>query len=988
MRLTCNAAVAVSLLLLGPAAAASEEKLRCDTLEDIYGEAGDRFQAAVGILIFEKPALTDPDPVAGFGIAVDDMVLEWREFYLDDDNATCGSGGECAVISLQSANFFESSALLEITLLEKSPSAVNDCDLDGDTDGPGDAADCDSDGTNDLPVKVTSEAEIEGEIVYADHVGGYLYRAELPLSSLYDSPGVLFVQPYGLDNPTVCAVYQDGDDGSGQPCLNSPDPAIQGRLQSCTSLYLSAGNIVLLNTILYDNRDDDGWADSNETVDMAIVVSNKSGVDISRLTAKLLTNDPKIDCIVNASINIGELEAGAIEESGELFTFKMADIDRSGEGLSPTDNYSAALSVMFSADQFDTVYSPQSFTLDLDLDAGGGSGPGTYLETFENGNFGSFTTMNLDYGFPANPWGSDGMRCQYSDPDWWYSNGYPETGDCWLGATPTQADAYFWQIDSSVAGENARAYDDAHSAYMGVYDAANSWWTTPTSNLEAFGTNEPVNLGWAKICEETRTVPCDSDDDCVPPACPTCNPLGESCVGAAPELSFKHQISLMDWRHSNAAPGTSGDCGVVMVQLADTDSSGTPTGDWIKIYPNYNVYDQQRYDGWTNCQFDPTDDGNDEDDFFDPFDPYRRLGPSSTCFPEFSFSNVGETFLPYRGEIHIQNASEPNSGLEGWTGIGTWVESRFDLQRFRGRRLRLRFLNTALKLSPPAETWEDAAAWNPGPWDDGWWIDDIRVRDTLASHATIINDDKDNSALPGCGDICNSVTADLAAAPPGTLAAPGQVVELSALGSYANRCVGGTLQFRFWIDDGLSQDTLLRGWTDNPVIVQAPLGAATYVVDVRCSTATTCSASTSIEVPVNCPQSGAVELFGDIYAFPGHCQTNVEEFCASDSDCLLSCVIPEHGDPEYGTIYLSWESGKGPPRRISTVRLDDGNRANGYYVDQFWYDIDMKGLSDNAPLGPARWWWYLMRTEGEYCNERGTWQTSEGAEPARDEELP
>ena len=52
--------------------------------------------------------------------------------------------------------------------------------------------DCDSDGTNDLPLKAYSEAETSGEFVYANYVSGSMFKAELPVSALYDvDPGVL-----------------------------------------------------------------------------------------------------------------------------------------------------------------------------------------------------------------------------------------------------------------------------------------------------------------------------------------------------------------------------------------------------------------------------------------------------------------------------------------------------------------------------------------------------------------------------------------------------------------------------------------------------------------------------------------------------------------------------------------------------------------------------------------------------------------------------
>jgi hypothetical protein len=428
---------------------------------------------------------------------------------------------------------------------------------------------------------------------------------------------------------------------------------------------------------------------------------------------------------------------------------------------------------------------------------------------------------------------------------------------------------------------------------------------------------------------------------------------------------------------------------VVAVQLADSDSDGTPIGDWIKIYAYYNNYDEQRYDFWTNCQFDPTDDGNTEDDFFDPGDPFRRLGPSSTCFPEFNFANAGDTDADY-APGNINAAWEPDSGLEGLTGTGTWIESRFDLGRFRGRRLRLRFLNTALKVSP-GETWEEVAGWNPGPWDDGWWIDDIKVKDTLADFATIANDDKDNSSLPGCGDTCNSVTASFTTDPPGALAAPGQVVEIDASASEANRCVDGTLQFQFWIDGdsdgagGDTADTLLRGWTDDAVITHAPEQSVTYAVDVRCSSDHTCSAATSSPTTVTCPSTNSRPLgtWDDtIYVFPGYCASDPETYCNSDLDCPGSCTIPYDG-----TIYISWLS-KATRRKTGTVRLDDGGKSKAFESYTFWKNQDIIGFSDSTMPAAGSAYWYILSPDGPECNARGSWQNTADSEPGRDAALP
>ncbi len=56
--------------------------LTFELLEDRIGDAGDAFQGAFGFMVTQKAQPGDPDPQPGFGAAVDDVVLEWREFTL------------------------------------------------------------------------------------------------------------------------------------------------------------------------------------------------------------------------------------------------------------------------------------------------------------------------------------------------------------------------------------------------------------------------------------------------------------------------------------------------------------------------------------------------------------------------------------------------------------------------------------------------------------------------------------------------------------------------------------------------------------------------------------------------------------------------------------------------------------------------------------------------------------------------------------------
>ena len=182
---------------------------------------------------------------------------------------------------------------------------------------------------------------------------------------------------------------------------------------------------------------------------------------------------------------------------------------------------------------------------------------------------------------------------------------------------------------------------------------------------------QPINLGAGTVCDTTRTTQCTDDLDC---------PSGESCVGVAPELSFKQQVELADARCvSVSGPTRSADGGAVGVQLADGTARRPATG--TSSTPYANVYDVQKEDNYSNCFFDPIDDGNTEDDFFDPSDPGRRLGPSTLCFPELVVRLPGRHGRAVRrGRV---GNGEPDSGLAGATGVGTWVESRFNLSRSR-----------------------------------------------------------------------------------------------------------------------------------------------------------------------------------------------------------------------------------------------------------------------------------------------------------------
>ena len=70
------------------------------TLEDIFGDTGNSFQASVGLLNLEGQS---GNPAGqGFGLAIDDMFVEWFELKLEPDLTECLSG-QCAVLDVPSS---------------------------------------------------------------------------------------------------------------------------------------------------------------------------------------------------------------------------------------------------------------------------------------------------------------------------------------------------------------------------------------------------------------------------------------------------------------------------------------------------------------------------------------------------------------------------------------------------------------------------------------------------------------------------------------------------------------------------------------------------------------------------------------------------------------------------------------------------------------------------------------------------------------------
>jgi hypothetical protein len=582
---------------------------------------------------------------------------------------------------------------------------------------------------------------------------------------------------------------------------------------------VNRADIVVKSVRLTDNGDNDGLADPNETVNLYVTLRNSSGADRDGIVVTVGTSDATVECIPSPVIAFGSLLAGQERESTVAATLRVANVARSDAFASLT----AILDFQISGDGFGGTARRQQVVLDLDLNASGGLLPTTFTEGFEGAGLGTFTTQSLDVGRESLA-GSDGHRCQYNDPDFVNSNSSGNTY-CFLGGATPSENGYDWHVHGVGSPDGGRAYLGNNALHWGVHAGPASADTTRLKQLDAIRNNLPVNLGWN---------------------------------GVTSELSFKQQVALADCDYLHCPDHFTVDRGIVQVQMAN--SAGQGLGNWRTIAPYENVYDSQVVDwlGTTvrECTFDPTDDGNTEDDYFDPTDPYRRLGPSSTCSPEFAFSRLGATLYTATFDPSDVGHASDAPGLQGSHGPGTWVQTKFDLSRYRGRRIRFRFLATSMELGS-GNTWLVVGfPPNSTQVDDGWYIDDIRVTNTLTSGATVSVDQADRSGLPACGPVCGSLTASLVASPP--TVGPGEPFTLDASGSAADQCPGGTVLYRFWWDqvrDGLlgPYDFVLQEWGANAMLTRTTPSTAHYFVDVRCSTTPACNSRALAVVPFVCP---------------------------------------------------------------------------------------------------------------------------------------
>ncbi len=179
------------------------------------------------------------------------------------------------------------------------------------------------------------------------------------------------------------------------------------------------------------------------------------------------------------------------------------------------------------------------------------------------------------------------------------------------------------------------------------------------------------------------------------------------------------------------------------------------------------------------------------------------------------------------------------------------------------------------------------------------------------------------------------------------LTAPGQPIELDAAGS-SGVCLSGALQFRFSVDGG----TELRGWSENPELIDAPGEDTDYLVETRCSTDLSCLGSVVVNVDVDCPTTGDLEG-----VFP--------ETILAESKTRFSW-------PTARTFFLF----SGDLSAVSSYAGDVSSRTS-------------QGFNSETTPDPGAGFYFVVRTTGKFCNDAGLWTTGgAGESPLRESSLP
>ena len=480
--------------------------------------------------------------------------------------------------------------------------------------------------------------------------------------------------------------------------------------------------------------------------------------------------------------------------------------------------------------------------MDADCPLDAGSNPGIcYSGSYIHGSY-SATTQGLVTGVTCGGFDTvaNNPMCQL-DPDFpmdWHFHCAPGASQCpnneFLPGTTTYRTCiggnFGCTFDTPANGQ--RALSGTQSLHMGAHFDPTDWRkgdTTHFRTLQGFQ-SAPINL-----------APFPGD---IP------------ATGGKMTMSF-YQIANLE-RYNDSDPcGIAGcppgfvlpprpceDCGDVQVQVdQDPDPTIDAWGFWTKLVPFENVYDSHAL-AWSYfssyyCLFTPTDAGN--------APPNPRGYHETLCFRQGAWANCGSAW----GTAPATTLGCAGPGVVDPTGTGVWVRTSFDLNAYFGQRVRIRWMAETWNFGTAAGSYYEVQnGWDSERFDDGWWIDDIKVTGAIQSQVSLIADTVPRVGTPparpcdpSVGDAGTNAALDVTdlagRVVDGAAFVPvaGQTLRIAASGStLPGGCAGGIIEYEIRKNGAVIQD-----FSPKPFVLDAPAATARYALRVRCSADHACT---------------------------------------------------------------------------------------------------------------------------------------------------
>ncbi|HEV8702314.1 MAG TPA: thrombospondin type 3 repeat-containing protein, partial [Candidatus Polarisedimenticolia bacterium] len=700
----------------------------------------------------------------------------------------------------------------------------------------------------------------------------------------------------GIRNPPTVPgpiVQRDSDrDGLGDACdpagsMDDDDNGIPDDLVTfrgsikCSRVPLARYSVLAIDYLDIDG-DHDIFPDTGETGRVRVQIQN-TGPALTDARFSLVSSDPDVACILQPTLSLSSFAAGAVVTLGSLdplqpgFTFKASDTLQTTSALQPTVDL--CLSVV--ANESLGTTAPVCFRLlaDLDFPAGpqvfvagpdgiaGTADDGTILETFDADRDGdglftvNDTFRRTDAGTGVIEHGAylrgsadgsamgtvAGIACGgfvtpaqgnagcILDPDYpmdWHLHCPPGATNCPNAESGACVSGCFYQTPAN----GRKALSVPNSLHMGAHFLLSDTYgdTTHLRALQAF-VSAPINLALF----------------------PRAGDL---------ELSMFHIADLMSQAQTGFGGNLCIDCADVQVQVdADPDPAVDDWGPWDKLVPFQNVYDQTQ-GSWSQfapvgryCRFTPTDTGS--------APPAPRGIHETMCWPQGGWAFCGTT-----------NGTTPATtgrcfgGVVDPSGVGVWVQTKFNLAGFLGQRIRVRWIGSSWMFDDTAGSYYEVGGnWANNQSDDGWWLDNIKLTGAVESQQSLLPDlapppgtgctaecnpaqgDHGTSVVARVTDLAGNLIDGLA-----TVAVAGQPIRVSAAAStLPGGCPQGLQEFRFFRDGALAQD-----WSAKFFFLEAPERQVSYRVLMRCSSDHDCTSQTgaSFDLPVYSGDGAEVTL--------------------------------------------------------------------------------------------------------------------------------